>query len=799
MSIKIKLLLNILVIVVLVSLIGGLSLYSLNSIKEKLFYLTSQSTPYQIKTLEFQKTLQRAVANLVKVSSAKTIEEYKLLREEGDQSLDELKRAQDSLQVLSGESKIGVYDELRGLANELFKLTEEKLNSEKEVQNANREVANKVRRVIYKLKEFDKQIRGIQLNRSAAFSTSIANVRETFSTLHELQELRNSLKEVQVLFNELLLTKDWQKVGIIKQKLNKIAQNRHIKKSKKLVENIKTINNNLDELTKNGADKFNFLVKNIKESLNSIEAEVKQEVTALNQRVEKESEEQDKFSVEANIANNILFASSELMSYGLTLEALSARLFIVSSLSELSVIENEIIKVYNDIDKNQKEIGKFTKKIKAQKEEEFLKGVVGELTLVKGTLYNAISKVKRNIELKEKTAEINQKIRDIITRQEEKAKEVVNVAYEGQEKAIKKTNEIMQFSRKLTIGVGIVIIIVGVLFSIWIYFSISRPLKELQKIAHRISKGELISVKYKFSRNEIGKVQKMMSEMTDVLRDMVGKIQVLTGKISHNSENLANVAREIEKNSDRQLQEVDQAVTAITEMSHTISDIANNTAEASSFAKKTQEIASNGKIVMEEAMKRISVFVDSVRLSATKIETLGQKSKEINKIVDLIKNIADQINLLALNAAIEAARAGEAGRGFGVVANDIRELAEKTSLAAEEIAKTLKGMETEINKSIEMIEQQKSSTEVVQHNISNIVNNIEDIVRYVEEVTKMVDNIATAIKEQSLASEVISQGMESISALTKELNKSMLDTKKTSEELAKVVAELEKITNWFTL
>lgn len=799
MSIKIKLLLNILVIVVLVSLIGGLSLYSLNSIKEKLFYLTSQSTPYQIKTLEFQKTLQRAVANLVKVSSAKTIEEYKLLREEGDQSLDELKRAQDSLQVLSGESKIGVYDELRGLANELFKLTEEKLNSEKEVQNANREVANKVRRVIYKLKEFDKQIRGIQLNRSAAFSTSIANVRETFSTLHELQELRNSLKEVQVLFNELLLTKDWQKVGIIKQKLNKIAQNRHIKKSKKLVENIKTINNNLDELTKNGADKFNFLVKNIKESLNSIEAEMKQEVTALNQRVEKDSEEQDKFSVEANIANNILFASSELMSYGLTLEVLSARIFIVTSLSELSVIENEIIKVYNDIDKNQKEIGKFTKKIKAQKEEEFLKGVVGELTLVKGILYNAISKVKRNIELKEKTAEINQKIRDIITRQEEKAKEVVNVAFEGQEKAIKKTNEIMQFSRKLTIGVGIGIIIVGVLFSIWIYFSISRPLKELQKIAHRISKGELISVKNKFSRNEIGKVQKMMSEMTDVLRDMVGKIQVLTGKISHNSENLANVAREIEKNSDRQLQEVDQAVTAITEMSHTISDIANNTEEASSFAKKTQEIASKGKIVMEEAMKRISVFVDSVRLSATKIETLGQKSKEINKIVDLIKNIADQINLLALNAAIEAARAGEAGRGFGVVANDIRELAEKTSLAAEEIAKTLKGMETEINKSIEMIEQQKSSTEVVQHNISNIVNNIEDIVRYVEEVTKMVDNTATAIKEQSLASEVISQGMESISALTKELNKSMLDTKKTSEELAKVVAELEKITNWFTL
>ena len=183
--------------------------------------------------------------------------------------------------------------------------------------------------------------------------------------------------------------------------------------------------------------------------------------------------------------------------------------------------------------------------------------------------------------------------------------------------------------------------------------------------------------------------------------------------------------------------------------------------------------------------------------SSKQVESLGASSEEVHNIVDLIKEIADQTNLLALNAAIEAARAGEQGRGFAVVADNVRELAEKTVVAADDIASMIDKMRAEIGLSVDSMKAQKESVGKVSDQVGQILGAIDGVVTYVEKVADMIERIAVAMEEQASTSGEVTRNMESIATVTRQLRGSSTGMKDTAEELSKIASGLNETTSWF--
>ncbi|MGD0283379.1 MAG: methyl-accepting chemotaxis protein [Dissulfurispiraceae bacterium] len=207
---------------------------------------------------------------------------------------------------------------------------------------------------------------------------------------------------------------------------------------------------------------------------------------------------------------------------------------------------------------------------------------------------------------------------------------------------------------------------------------------------------------------------------------------------------------------------VHQIATAMEEMSATVNDVAKNTTHASEASNTVVENAIQGKEVVSQAAQGMQNVADTVRASAGIMDTLGEKSKEIGRIITVIDDIADQTNLLALNAAIEAARAGEQGRGFAVVADEVRKLAERTSTATKEIGTMIKDIQSQTVNAVSAMDRGRREAEAGEVSSHKAEESLERIVGDINRVKDMVAQIATAAEEQAMTSNEITRNLDEI-------------------------------------
>ena len=361
---------------------------------------------------------------------------------------------------------------------------------------------------------------------------------------------------------------------------------------------------------------------------------------------------------------------------------------------------------------------------------------------------------------------------------------------EAQEKAVQSYYlEKQKSAHRLIIIVVTVSILTLIGFSLFAFImnrSINQPISIVLKAAEKVAGGDLGSTIALNSRDEMGVMAVGLNQMLSRLRETFGTIGSDVETLSSNADGLARSSNDLLRGTSRQTSQVEQISTAATEMSQTVLDVAKNAAEASDRTKESLDQAREGAAVVQQAVESILKLAQNVEHASTAIETLDKSTEQISSILTVIREIADQTNLLALNAAIEAARAGEQGRGFAVVADEVRKLAEKTASATEQIAERIRSVQAETQNSVSIMRSGKAVAEGAVSSAKQAEDALRKIVGSSGRVSDTVQRIAAATEEQSSAAEEVSQSMVHIADVVKDIARLSENVQRASKDLSDV-------------
>jgi len=301
------------------------------------------------------------------------------------------------------------------------------------------------------------------------------------------------------------------------------------------------------------------------------------------------------------------------------------------------------------------------------------------------------------------------------------------------------------------------------------------------------------------SGDELGQAGSALNRMKNNLRELIQSIAGTAEHVASASEEISSSASQQAQGAETQKDQTTQIVTAMQEMSATVSQVSENSNQAAESSRQAAETARRGGSIVEETLTRMRAIAESVGNTARKMEELGKSSDQIGRIIGVIDDIADQTNLLALNAAIEAARAGEQGRGFAVVADEVRKLAERTTTATKEIAHMIKNIQDETKVAVTAME---AGTRQVQDGVKSTAqagDSLKQIIHTSEQVGEMIMQIATAATQQSSASAEINLNMDQIAKLVKESALGAQQSAKACQDLSGLALDLQKMVGNFRL
>lgn len=351
----------------------------------------------------------------------------------------------------------------------------------------------------------------------------------------------------------------------------------------------------------------------------------------------------------------------------------------------------------------------------------------------------------------------------------------------------------------LIIGSSALALLVGLIAAWVITRLIVAPLRSVIRVAQQIAAGDLSATVEVTRRDEIGQLMQAMQQMGAGLSSIVSGLQAGIEQLASSAQSLSAVTEQTNLEVSSQKEETEQVATAMNQMTATVHDVARNAEEAAQAAQTADDKVESGQQVVRQSMARIEQLADSASSASSSIESLSAEIQNIGTVLGVIKSVAEQTNLLALNAAIEAARAGEQGRGFAVVADEVRALAKRTQQSTEEIERLVSALRSAAQSSVQQIQ---SSGELVKLAVSDALQTesaLGSIAAAVSLIQQMNQQIAAAAEEQSSVAEEINRSVTSIRASADQSSLAMQGNAASSIELAQLGVELKGMVGHFRL
>jgi len=354
-------------------------------------------------------------------------------------------------------------------------------------------------------------------------------------------------------------------------------------------------------------------------------------------------------------------------------------------------------------------------------------------------------------------------------------------------------------ARTQTLGIAAAAVLFGALAAWVIAGQIVHPLRKALMVANRIAEGDLSNEVQSQRRDELGQLQRSMSQMTLNLRGLVGNISDNARQIASAAEELSAVTEQTRAGVNNQRDETEQVATAMNQMLATAQEVARHAEQASIAAGQANQQAELGDQVVTDAVAQIEHLAHEMARSSEAMLGLQRESQKIGSVLDVIKSVSQQTNLLALNAAIEAARAGEAGQGFAVVADEVRSLARRTQQSAEEIEELIGGLHRGTQQAADIMDYSRTLTDNSVGLTRNAGDALTEIARTVAIIQEMNPQIAAAAEEQSAVAEEINRSVLKVRDASEQTAAASEQTAAASIELARLGTDLQQCVGRFKI
>ena len=343
-------------------------------------------------------------------------------------------------------------------------------------------------------------------------------------------------------------------------------------------------------------------------------------------------------------------------------------------------------------------------------------------------------------------------------------------------------------------------IFIGLTLSLLLVRSTSKPIYAAVDRLKHVASGDLTAEPLTVTgKDELAQLTKSINEMSTSLHEVIAEVSSTTHEVAGAATQIAASSEEMAQGMGEQNQQVTQISAAVEEMSASVIEVARKSGEAANNAQESGRVAQEGGQVVTDTIHGMNEISEAVSASAASVSELGKRGEQIGQIIEVINDIADQTNLLALNAAIEAARAGEHGRGFAVVADEVRKLADRTTKATEEIGDSITAIQTETNQAVERMTAGTEQVQVGVQKATQAGQSLEQIVAGAQEVAGMIQSIAAAAEEQSAAAEQVSRGVQQVSAVTNQSAEGAGESAMAANQLSEKAEQLQALVGRFKL
>nr|WP_314534267.1 methyl-accepting chemotaxis protein [uncultured Pseudomonas sp.] len=377
--------------------------------------------------------------------------------------------------------------------------------------------------------------------------------------------------------------------------------------------------------------------------------------------------------------------------------------------------------------------------------------------------------------------------------------DLVNLNKANANQAASLAKSVFSQSRSWVIGMIVLTALITIGLAVWLTRSIVLPLAQSLKVAQGVASGDLTGEIHVSGNDEPARLQQALKGMQDNLRDTIRRIAESSNQLASASEELSCVTEDATRGLHQQNQEIEQAATAVNQMTAAVEEVASNAVATSQASRESDRIAQHGREQVHQTVVSIEALATDVTDNVTQVEDLAQKVYGISKVLDVIRSIAEQTNLLALNAAIEAARAGDAGRGFAVVADEVRALAHRTQQSTQEIEQMISGIQQGTDQAVSSMQHSNTRARSTLDIAKSAGTALEEIASAFTLINERNLVIASASEQQAAVAREVDRNLMNIRDLAHQTSTGANQTSAASQELSRLAVDLNTLVARFSV